>query len=101
MKELLAHAHVAGLALVRRLRARLDSDRGQGTVECVDDKWLVQNPAMNGYTAIQAYLPTRRIALALTVTKGQAATATTTNYSQELFKSISEDLTPDPQVLFP
>jgi len=35
MQELLAH--VAGLALVRRL-ARLDSDRGQGTVECVDDE---------------------------------------------------------------
>ena len=67
----------------------------------VDDQWLVQNPEMQGYTAIMAYLPSRRISLALTATKGQAAAATTTNFSEELFKSISEYLTPDRQVLFP
>ena len=67
----------------------------------IDDQWLVQNPQMNGYTAIQAYLPSRKIAVALTATKGPAAAATTTNFSQELFKSISAYLTPDRQPDFP
>jgi hypothetical protein len=63
--------------------------------------WEVQNPELNGYTAIMAYLPSRRISLALALTRRQAAAATGTNYSQVLFKSISEYLTPDHPVLFP
>jgi hypothetical protein len=48
-----------------------------------------------------AYLPSRRISLALALTRRQAAAATGTNYSQVLFKSISEYLTPDHPVLLP
>jgi CubicO group peptidase (beta-lactamase class C family) len=60
------------------------------------DTWEIQNPEMNGYTAIQAYLPSRRISVALAVTKGpRAAANTAANYSQELFQTISEYLTPD------
>jgi hypothetical protein len=50
---------------------------------------------MQGYTAIQAYLPSRRISVALTVTKGLRAAATATNYSERLFTAITEYLTPD------
>ena len=49
-----------------------------------------------GYTAIQAYLPSSRISVALAVTKGpRAAANTAANYSEELFQTISEYLTPD------
>jgi D-alanyl-D-alanine carboxypeptidase len=63
--------------------------------------WEVQNPELNGYTAIMAYLPSRRISIALAVTNGERAAATGTNYSQQLFQAISEYLTPDHPARFP
>ena len=66
---------------------------GLGVV--IVNTWEIQNPEMQGYTAIQAYLPSRRISVALTVTKGLRAAATSTNYSERLFTAITEYLTPD------
>jgi D-alanyl-D-alanine carboxypeptidase len=57
--------------------------------------WEFQNPELNGYTAIAAYLPSRRISLALTTTSGPAAAATEANYSQKLFASLAAYLTPN------
>jgi CubicO group peptidase (beta-lactamase class C family) len=65
------------------------------------DTWEIQNPELNGYTAIQAYLPSRRISIALAVTRGERAATTGANYSQELFQTISEYLTPDHPARFP
>ena len=48
-----------------------------------------------------AYLPSRRISLGLTVTRGQAAAATDTNYSQLLFARIADYLSPDHPVVLP
>ena len=45
--------------------------------------------------AIQAYLPSRRISVALTVTKGRRRCVTATNYSEQLFTAITEYLTPE------
>jgi D-alanyl-D-alanine carboxypeptidase len=59
------------------------------------DTWLVQNPQMNGYTAIMAYLPSRRISIALAVTRRDAAAITGTNYSQLLFSALAQYLTPN------
>ena len=56
--------------------------------------WVFQNPELNGYTAIMAYLPSKRISIALAVTRTPRAAATGTNYSQQLFQAISEYLTP-------
>ncbi len=72
---------------------------GLGVV--IVNTWLVQNPDLNGYTAIMAYLPSRRISVALAVTKGERAAATETNYSQQLFQAISEYLTPEHPARFP
>jgi CubicO group peptidase (beta-lactamase class C family) len=63
--------------------------------------WQLQNPELNGYTAIMAYLPSRRISIALVVTRREAAAATGTNYSQNLFQAISEYLTPEHPATFP
>jgi hypothetical protein len=63
--------------------------------------WQIQNPELNGYTAIMAYLPSSRISIALAVTRGERAAATGTNYSQQLFTAISEYLTPDHPAKFP
>ncbi len=72
---------------------------GLGVV--VVNTWELQNPELNGYTGIMAYMPSRKIALAIAVTRGQSAAATGTNYSQRLFTSISEYLTPDHPAAFP
>jgi D-alanyl-D-alanine carboxypeptidase len=63
--------------------------------------WQIQNPELNGYTAIMAHLPSSRISIALAVTRGERAVATGTNYSQQLFTAISEYLTPDHPAKFP
>jgi hypothetical protein len=60
----------------------------------VANGWEFQNPELNGYTAIASYLPSRRMSLALTVTNGERAAASGANYSQKLFTSITEYLTP-------
>jgi D-alanyl-D-alanine carboxypeptidase len=67
----------------------------------VGNSWQFQNPELNGYTAIMAYLPSRRISVALTVTNGRRAAATGTNYSKELFESITGYLTPGHPALLP
>jgi hypothetical protein len=65
------------------------------------DSWEFQNPQLNGYTAIMAYLPPGKIALALTVTRGKRAAATSTNFSAFLWKEIAEYLTPSNPVKLP
>jgi CubicO group peptidase (beta-lactamase class C family) len=72
---------------------------GLGVV--ISNTWEIQNPELNGYTAIMAYLPSGRISGALVVTKGERAAATCNNYSQLLFTAISEYLTPDHPARFP
>jgi D-alanyl-D-alanine carboxypeptidase len=67
----------------------------------VSNTWEVQNPQLNGYTAISAYLPSRKISLALAVTMGAKAAATGTNYSQLLFSEIAKYLAPDHPVVLP
>jgi D-alanyl-D-alanine carboxypeptidase len=67
----------------------------------VANGWQLQNPELQGYTAISAYLPSRRIALALTATKGKAAAATETNYSELLFSELTQYLTPGHAVVVP
>jgi D-alanyl-D-alanine carboxypeptidase len=63
--------------------------------------WQIQNPELNGWTAIQAYLPSRRIAVALAVTRRERAAATGINYSQQLLEAISKYLTPEHPATFP
>lgn len=62
--------------------------------------WSFQNPNLTGFTGIQAYLPPRRISVALTVTNGPDAAASDNNYSQRLFNAITAYLTPDHPVTF-
>ena len=61
----------------------------------VDHTWQFQNPEQNGYTAIMAYFPSRRISLAIAATKGLSAAQTSNNYSEILWSEITSYLTPD------
>jgi len=66
----------------------------------VTNHWWLQNPDIDGYIAVEAYLPSKKISIALVVTKGPTAAATGINYSVPLFKEIGTYLSPsDPPVL--
>jgi CubicO group peptidase (beta-lactamase class C family) len=60
--------------------------------------WLLQNPLLGGYGAIEAYLPSRKIAIAVAVTFTPEAFDSEGNYpnaSDGLFRSIGTYLAPD------
>jgi D-alanyl-D-alanine carboxypeptidase len=67
----------------------------------VSNTWQFQNPQLNGYTAISAYLPSRKLSVGLAVTRRAAAANTDTNYSEFLFSDIAAYLAPDYPVTLP
>ena len=58
------------------------------------NSWQFQNPEINGYKSISAYLPSRRISLAITSTEGPIAAKAGNNLSAQLFNDIALYLTP-------
>jgi CubicO group peptidase (beta-lactamase class C family) len=60
--------------------------------------WLLQNPMLGGYSATEAYLPSKKIAIAVFVTYASEAFDSEGNYhnsSDALFRSIGTYLAPD------
>jgi CubicO group peptidase (beta-lactamase class C family) len=60
--------------------------------------WLLQNPLLGGYAAIEAYLPSKKIAIAVAVTFAPVAFGSEGNYSNSgdtLFRSIGTYMAPD------
>ncbi|MCB5169097.1 beta-lactamase family protein [Streptomyces bambusae] len=55
--------------------------------------WVVQNPSFSGYAALQAYLPSERLAIAVSVTK--KADAPEGNQAQVIGRRIAAALAPD------
>ncbi|MBH0122823.1 serine hydrolase domain-containing protein [Rhodococcus sp. NPDC003382] len=69
---------------------------GLGVV--ISGDWLLQNPLFAGYSAVEAYLPDRKIAIAVAATYGPEAFADTGAYSnqaQALFREIGAQIAPD------
>jgi CubicO group peptidase (beta-lactamase class C family) len=61
----------------------------------VANGWQVQNPVLNGWSSIMAALPSRRIALALSVTLGPSAVDSPTNFAERLLLQLTQYLTPN------
>jgi D-alanyl-D-alanine carboxypeptidase len=62
----------------------------------IENTWAIQNPELNGYTAIQGWLPSKKMAVGLVVTKGpRAAAQTSENWSELMFAELTEYLSPD------
>jgi CubicO group peptidase (beta-lactamase class C family) len=64
----------------------------------VSGDWLVQNPLFSGYAAIEAYLPSEKIAIAAAVTFSPESFDDQGNYRNEadpLFRRIAAELAPD------
>lgn len=63
----------------------------------ISGEWLLQNPMFFGYAAVEAYLPSQRIAIATAVTFDQGAFDGQGNYSNaadRLFRRIAAELAP-------
>ncbi|MGH2601358.1 MAG: serine hydrolase domain-containing protein [Dehalococcoidia bacterium] len=60
--------------------------------------WLLQNPLFYGYAAVEGYLPSKKIAIAVAVTYGPGAFDAQGNYANRgdtLFREIATLLAPD------
>ncbi len=57
--------------------------------------WRVQNPYVNNYGGVMAYLPQRKLAVSVVATKGMAADFDGSNPSQTVFARIAEALAPE------
>jgi hypothetical protein len=63
--------------------------------------WRVQNPYINDYAGIQAYLPGKRLTIAVVSTVGLAGNRTGEQVSQVIFQRIANRLAPSDPVEFP
>jgi len=64
----------------------------------ISGNWLLQNPLMSGYAAVEAYLPSQKIAIAVAATYLPEAfddTGDYTNAADTLFREIGAVLAPD------
>jgi CubicO group peptidase (beta-lactamase class C family) len=64
----------------------------------ITGNWLMQNPMFAGYAAVEAYLPSQKIAIAVAVTFTPEAFDDQGNYRNEadtLFRKIAAELAPD------
>ena len=69
---------------------------GMGLV--ISGDWLLQNPMFAGYSAVEAYLPSKKIAIAVAATFARGAFDDQGNYSntaEVLFRRIGTELAPD------
>lgn len=90
-------------AQVAPLTARFKSFNGNlyyGLGLVVSHSWIVQNPSFAGYAAVMAYLPSKRITLAVTTTGGRHTPATA-NYAQLLARKLSTYLAPARPLVLP
>jgi len=63
----------------------------------ITGNWLVQNPLMSGYAALEAYLPSQKIAIAIAATYAPEAFDDKGNYRNEadtVFRKVAAELAP-------
>jgi CubicO group peptidase (beta-lactamase class C family) len=78
--------------------AAMDNAYTYGLGIVISGNWLVQNPMFGGYGAIEAYLPSQKIAIAAVVTFNPEAFDDQGDYHNEadpLFRKIAAELAPD------
>lgn len=77
--------------------ATLNRERGYGLGVLRNGPWIGQNPLFGGYAAIEAYLPSKRISIALATTfkpSGFDADGNYTDYTNTLYAKIGAILAP-------
>jgi CubicO group peptidase (beta-lactamase class C family) len=77
--------------------ATLSHSPGFGLGVFRDNGWILYNPLFGGYGAVEAYLPSRRISIAVATTFGAgsfAANGDINNWAQTIFSELAETLAP-------
>jgi D-alanyl-D-alanine carboxypeptidase len=67
----------------------------------VADGWYVQNPMLNGYTGVMAYLPGRKLSVAIVTTARQRSAGNERASATLLFAKLSAYLAPGHAVVLP
>jgi CubicO group peptidase (beta-lactamase class C family) len=60
----------------------------------VGNGWRLQNPSLNGYSGVLAYLPQGKVTIALATTNTQPASTVEENFNQLTFARLADYLTP-------
>jgi D-alanyl-D-alanine carboxypeptidase len=71
---------------------KMSTERYYGLGILVSNGWVMQNPSFFGYSGLMAYLPEKKIAIAVTTTLGPSSPEG--NTSEQLFRRIAQDLAP-------
>ncbi|MQA73549.1 MAG: serine hydrolase [Solirubrobacterales bacterium] len=79
----------------------LTSELYYGLGVLVTGSWRFQNPMLNGYTGVMAYLPAEKLSIAVTATNGEAASLADKSASELLFTEIGGYLAPDHPATLP
>ena len=77
--------------------ATLSHAPGYGLGVFRQNGWILYNPLFGGYGAIEAYLPSRRISIALVTTFGEGSfepNGDITNWAQTIFSQLAQTLAP-------
>jgi CubicO group peptidase (beta-lactamase class C family) len=61
----------------------------------VSNDWRIQNPSLNGYSGILAYLPAAKLSVALETTSTRAGSLIERNANEALFARLAAYLSPD------
>lgn len=76
----------------------LDETYNYGLGVVLSGPWILQNPLFGGYGAVEAYLPSKRIAIAVVTTFGEGSFdehGNVANRAMDVFKAIGAYLAPD------
>ncbi|GBE65803.1 possible conserved lipoprotein LpqK [Mycobacterium sp. MFM001] len=79
-------------------KAMVTPDHGYGLGIVISGNWLLQNPMSAGVSAVEAYLPSQKIAIAVAVTYAPTAFDDQGNYRNEaetLFAKVGAELAPN------
>jgi hypothetical protein len=68
---------------------------GYGLGVLMTSSWTFQNPFINGYDGLMAFLPRREIAIGAVMTKGQAAAEAGNQLNRPLFTQLGNYLAPE------
>ncbi|WP_042417115.1 serine hydrolase domain-containing protein, partial [Streptacidiphilus anmyonensis] len=66
-----------------------------GVSVLVVNGWVIQNPSFSGYAAVMAYLPSKDLSIAVSVTDSPATDLNAQNLGNNIVKDLSEALAPD------
>ena len=77
---------------------KLNDSYTYGIGVVISGDWLLQNPAFSGYSAVEAYLPSKKIAVSVAATYEPEAydeTGDVRNQALQLFRDIGAVVAPD------